>query len=235
MIDRLAEKARSRVAALFRIRTYLSSENMKLMYISFVRSIIEYGSVAWMGAASSHLCKLDRVQSAAQRIGRFSVEPLVNRRKAAAMLFAVKMLSGSCKGVLNKFMPTVYTPSSTAARVSRHTLPGIQIKPVINSKSLAAYRRSFCGALPAIWSTIPQDIIARGEPAGWLKIKSQIKNHLIQKCSDKKCERKPKIKSGLSELSIKSKPFIPKNTDINLDVSLYQQYMQNKADGVLII
>ena len=59
MIDRLAKKARSRIGALARICSYLDSDSMRMMYSSFIRSIMEYGSVAWMGAAPSPLSKLD--------------------------------------------------------------------------------------------------------------------------------------------------------------------------------
>jgi hypothetical protein len=41
----------------------------------------------------------------------------------------------------------------------------------VKSSSLDVYKRSFEGALPAIWSKIPKEIINRGECEGWLKIK----------------------------------------------------------------
>ena len=72
MIHRIAKKARSRIGALQRIGHHLDSRNMELMYISFIRSIMEFGSVAWMGAAQSHPDKLDCVQHSAQKIGGFS-------------------------------------------------------------------------------------------------------------------------------------------------------------------
>ena len=45
-----------------------------------------------MGAAQSHLDKLDKVQHSAEKIGDFTVEPLQARRDAAAMSFALKLL-----------------------------------------------------------------------------------------------------------------------------------------------
>ena len=63
-----------------------------------------------MGAAKSHLEKFDRVQRAAERIGRFKVESLESRREAAAMSIALKLLDDQARGVLKKFIPklTVY-------------------------------------------------------------------------------------------------------------------------------
>ena len=61
IIDRIAKKARSRIVALRRIQPYLTKDNVKTIYTMFIRSVMEYGSVTWMGAANSHLSKLDRV------------------------------------------------------------------------------------------------------------------------------------------------------------------------------
>ena len=115
-----------------------------------------------MGAATSHLRKLDRVQGTAQHIGGFQVESLDARREAAAMSFGLRLLSGSCKGVMNKFIPELYTPSNCSVRSSRHTLKGIQIKPVTDSNSLNVYKFGFHGALPRIWAKLPQQHVSRG-------------------------------------------------------------------------
>ena len=63
MIDVLAKKARSKLAALRRLRFVLDDNSTKTMYIIFVRSVMEYGNVVYMGAADSHLDKLDRIQA----------------------------------------------------------------------------------------------------------------------------------------------------------------------------
>ena len=93
MIDRIAKKARSRIGALRRISYHLDSQTMHIMYTSFIRSIMEFGSVAWMGCAQTHLDKLDRVQSSAQKIGGFTVPPLQLRREAAAVSFVLNTLT----------------------------------------------------------------------------------------------------------------------------------------------
>ena len=76
MVDKLVIKARKRIGALARVSHLLNSENMQLIYSMFIRSIMEYNSVSWMGAAPSHLAKLDRVQQTAERLGGFQVESL---------------------------------------------------------------------------------------------------------------------------------------------------------------
>ena len=62
MIDQIARKAKGRLAALARVKHLLNSSNLKRLYCMFIRSIMEYGSLAWGGAARVHLEKLDRIQ-----------------------------------------------------------------------------------------------------------------------------------------------------------------------------
>jgi hypothetical protein len=136
MIDDIAKKARKRIAALYRMSTSLDSGNLKLMYTSFIRYILEYGSVQWMGAAPSHLAKLDRVQAAAERIGGFKVESLVVRRETAVLALNFKLLDGKGRGILRNQTPTLmnnHTHSKCTRLASDST--GIQIK---NSYSLVS-------------------------------------------------------------------------------------------------
>ena len=49
---------------------------------------MEYGGVQFMGADITHLKKLDSVQAAAEKIGRFTVETLASRREASAVAFS---------------------------------------------------------------------------------------------------------------------------------------------------
>ena len=57
----------------------------------------------YMGAKPVHLLKLDAIQASAQRLGRFEVETLESRRKAAAIRLALRMLDGDCKPGLLQF------------------------------------------------------------------------------------------------------------------------------------
>ena len=74
---------------------------MKLIYTTFIRSGLEYGSLLYMSAAESHLSKLDRIQLSAQALGGFEVESLKSRRDAACVSFACKLLDGRGRGFLN--------------------------------------------------------------------------------------------------------------------------------------
>ena len=172
MVDKLAKKARQRLGALSRVRHLLDKANLKMIYQMFIRSIMEYNSVSWMGAAKSHLDKLDRIQASAEKIGGFTAEPLQARRDAAAMSLALKMLDGRARGELATFKPTLCEPLRLCKKRTRQSLEGTQVVQKVRPKSLDVYKRGFFGVLPEIWSRIPKRIVQRGERVGWLKIKS---------------------------------------------------------------
>ena len=156
MIDLLAKKARCRLAAFRRLEFVLDDNNMKTMYIMFVRSVMEYGNVVYMGAAQTHLEKLERVQRSAERIGNFKVEPLESRREAAAVRLALKLMDGQGRGKLQDFAPQIADVGSY--RPSRHHTNGMRPKTMAKVRSLDVFKRSFIGAIPVIWNKLPKSI-----------------------------------------------------------------------------
>jgi hypothetical protein len=146
-----------------------------------------------MGTAQTHLDKLDRIQASAQKIGGFKIESLQCRREAAAVAFALKLMSGGARGELNNFIPKVIEPLKLTRKRTRHTLEGSHIKTHTNSGSLETSKRGFHGALPNIWKKIPQDIISKGSSKGWLSILNDCKKFLTGK-SDKECQKVKKVK-----------------------------------------
>ena len=173
MVDRLAKKARCKLGAIRRLKQYLDIPNLKLMYTAFVRSGLEYGNVLYMGAAESHLLKLDRIQKSAQALGGFEVESLQSRRDAACLKLGCKLLAGQGRGSLDAFAPSLV---SVQAR-SRHQVGGLQIvMPVAPSKyPLECFRRSFLYRLPEIWSSAPQSLVLKCESSSWCKLPGVLK------------------------------------------------------------
>jgi len=129
MIAAIAKKARCRVGMLCKLRHVMDDDNMKNMYTSFIRPIMEYGSVQFMGAKATHLKKLDVVQKVAERIGNFIVESLGCRREAAAIAFTLKLLNGDGRGVLKDYVPTLITEFSNKDFVlgPRHEIRRLQL------------------------------------------------------------------------------------------------------------
>ena len=98
-IQAIASDARKRLGAIRRMSHMLNDKSIMRAYKSFVRSKIEYGSLASWGAAESHLKKLDRIQESAVALLRNpdpSLLPpsLENRREQAAIGFTCKLLDG---------------------------------------------------------------------------------------------------------------------------------------------
>jgi len=124
MVDKIATKARQRIGALSRVRHLLDNDNLRTIYVMFIRSIMEYNSVSWMGAAPSHLHahKLDRVQRIAQRIGCFTFTPLQARREAAVMSLALKLQDGQGRGELMHFTPVLTEPFRLCKKRTRQSI-----------------------------------------------------------------------------------------------------------------
>ena len=155
---------------------------MKTMYMAFVRSILEYGNVLYMGAAQTHLDKLDAVQSAAEKFGRFKADSLQSRREAAAIDLALKLLDQDCRPGLNQFAPALISGLSVNHDHSTQTqdrMDGIQLQPCVLSKyPLDIFRRSFLGSIHTIWAKLPQDLLRKGKQSKWIYISKKCKKFL---------------------------------------------------------
>ena len=181
MISAMAKKARMRLGMLSRLRHLLDDQNMQCIYCTFIRPVLEYGSTQFMGAAASHLEKLDLVQRTAMRIGRFKVESLQSKREAAAASFTLKLLNGDGRGVLKGVVPEIV--NIPAGRL-RHSVLGLQLVSWAKFNSLNIYKRSYLGSIHEIWSKLPQDMLSIGYDHGWRKITGACKRFLIGKTVD---------------------------------------------------
>ena len=171
MIGAIATKARVRLGMLNRLRPLLSDHNMEAIYTSFIRPIMEYGSMQFMGAADTHLKKLDTIHEKAQRIGNFTLGPLKSRREAAAISFTLKLLDGKGRGVLDAYVP-VFVDNTKLHNYSTQNAPkGLQIKDRSRHKSLISFDRSYLGCIHKIWKKLPNELVQKGAKDGWLKIK----------------------------------------------------------------
>ena len=180
---------------LTRLRSLLDDKNMKCIYSTFIRPIMEYGSIQFMGAAPTHLDKLDAIQRRAERVGRFEVESLASRREAAAVAFTLKLLDGGCRGMLKHMVPTLVDNSNCGkrARDSRHLAAGIQLACRAETTSLDAYKRGYLGSIHLIWRKLPQELVKQGMEHGWLKIKKSCSMHLTGKTTEHRTNKKTKI------------------------------------------
>lgn len=181
MIATKAKKARMRLGMLSKLRRFLDDANMKLMYTSFIRPIMEYGGVQFMGADITHLKKLDSVQAAAKKIGRFTVETLASRREASAVAFTLKLLAGKGRGVLKRHVPEIITRKSNKDYDSMRPAKQLQLADRTETNSLDIYIRSYLGSIHKIWSRLPLSLLVKGEKHGWQKITKKCKEFITGK------------------------------------------------------
>ena len=159
MIDGIAMKARRRLGMLNRLRPLLSDFNMEAMYTSFIRPIMEFGSMQFMGAADVHLKKLDTIHEKAQRIGNFTVGPLNLRRDAQAIAFTLKLLDGKGRGVLNEYVPKFIDQSKLHKHDTQHASKGLQLVDRSRLKSLISFDRCYLGSIHKIWKRLPDKLV----------------------------------------------------------------------------
>ena len=195
MIDKLAKKARCRLGALRRLKPMLDKSNLKQMYTMFIRSILEYGSLVYMGAAKSHLDKLDRVQESAMKLCGFEIESLESRREAAAIGLALDLLDGKGYGELQDHVSTLIEPLKLAKKRTRQNVDaGTQLKPKTKTSSLDSFKSSYLGSIHKIWSRLPQSLVREGLSSNWSKIKSRAKKFCIGKWSPAEKSTRPQRK-----------------------------------------
>ena len=82
-------RGKQRLGLLWRAAPYLSREGRLTVYKGFVRPVLEYASLVWMGAAPSHLSRLDSIQRRALRIigPETELQSLSLRRYVAALTY----------------------------------------------------------------------------------------------------------------------------------------------------
>ena len=145
------------------------------MYTAFIRPILEYGRLLYCSASKTHLRKLDRVQAAAEQLGKFQVESLAARRDGDILNYSLKLLSAKVHPLLKQL-----TPTFTMVKDSHTPAGGYRVSRVTSSKSLIKYERSFFGRLPSIWSRVPTKT-EEGISTDWRHILSR-KKRIYSSC-----------------------------------------------------
>ena len=178
MIDQLVIRCRQRLGALYRIRDYLGQNGIVTAFRSFVRPVCEYGNVIFMGASATHLRKLDLVQQAAERMCQVTFPLLSSRRKASAIGLLCKLLDGQCRGPLQNFCPLL--TSVTHTYHLRHvTDDPLSLQVLTQFNSLDIFIRSFLGAIPLIWASLPLTLRQRAAAEGWTTVRHMLQRHFI--------------------------------------------------------
>ena len=148
------------------------------MYKAFVRSTLEYGNLVYMSAAASNKEKLDRVQSAAAKMGQFEIESLGSRRQAALIGFVFKLMNGDGREMLNDFIHTLIETALSASSKMGHS----RIKEASDFRDTTQqYDRSIGGQIPVIWQLLPPELLVQESVKGWQSANKRCQRYLTEK------------------------------------------------------
>ena len=85
---------KQRVSQLYRCRSLLTSQDLCLMYTSWICPTLEYGNILYCGAALSHLQHLDNLQTRIECTCCSTFQYLLHRHDAAIIGFVYRHLAG---------------------------------------------------------------------------------------------------------------------------------------------
>ena len=174
-------RARQRAGQLYHCHSFLTKEDMCTIYISWIRPTLEYGSNLYSGAASTHLCCLDDLQSRIERSCSFVFQPLSHCQNAAIMGLVCRLLAGVGCGNLQTYCPQFY--GNQVLRWSYRLYPWdpsehLRFVNPCNFRTLDRFKRSWLATAADIWNGLPADLILQGEACGWRTILKDVQRYI---------------------------------------------------------
>ena len=168
-LDALALRGRQRLGFLRRACNYLGDAHSLVCYKAFVRPRLEYAFLAWMGAAPTHLDRLDSVQrSAAALIGPAAarLDFLEHRRRVGALTYLYKLQCWEVPPMLRQMIPErLARPTWGRTRASQAAHDGWHehmLTPLLPGPGPDILRRSFPACVVADWNRLPADFFSGG-------------------------------------------------------------------------
>jgi len=125
---------------------------------------MEYAPLVWIGAAASHLLRLDRVQCRAQRIigGEAALPSLGDRRTMAALSYIYKLYTITTPPQLRRILPPLMQhPTHPRTRRQHRAYSGheYQLRDTLPARCPDLLKRAFPYCVVEKWNTIPTDVL----------------------------------------------------------------------------
>ena len=166
-IQSLTLGARKRIGLLRRTAKVLNGNGRAIVYKAFVRPRMEYAHLTWMGAADSHLWKLDAVQNAAVAIigpDVAALDSLNHRRKVGALTYMYKLQSWDVPPHLQRMIPPRMPQAArgrTRASIDAHQKwHGAMLSNPLPLRSTDNARRAFPYGILKDWNQLPADFFS---------------------------------------------------------------------------
>ena len=182
-IRNTAARANQRLFFFRKACKVLDHKGRVTVYKGFIRPVLEYCPLAWMGAAPTHLGRLDRVQHRAMHMaGPGTLLPsLALRRTVAALCYLYKLQYITGPKQLTKLVPppapACAMPQRTRLQTAvRHRYQLADTLPVNAPNSL---RRSFPYCVLSMWNNLPPDLVSVApHQKGLQRFKTAVNKHL---------------------------------------------------------
>ena len=184
-LSNVSGRAGQKLGALRRISSKLSVPGRATVYKSQVRSVMEYSSLAWMGAAPTHLKKLDSVQERAIKVigvseeaaaTSLNIKPLQHRRNVASATLMYKMRTDSCPEKLKELVP----PPFVRRRKTRLTSLTEQHAVHQARTRTLSFDRTFIVSGSSQWNTLPSSVIGTIDTENLQPFKTRVNKYLLQ-------------------------------------------------------
>ena len=115
----ICTKAQHRLNYLKQLKFRISRNTLEKIYFTFIRPILEYGDVVWLGASHSDLRKIDSIQVEAMRLvsgapfrsnisllyNELGWQKLSDRREHHVLVMMFKIMNGLCLTYLRNLIP----------------------------------------------------------------------------------------------------------------------------------
>ena len=163
-IDMIKSKAWARINVMKRLRYLLDRKSLEIIYISFIRPILEYADVVWDNCAAYQKQELELVQHEAARIvtgctrlvsirllyNEVGWESLESRRSKHKLILFFKMVKGLTPDYLSRLTPQSVGERSARALRNSSNLTGIRTRS-------ALYNNSFLPSVIQSWNSLPAE------------------------------------------------------------------------------
>ena len=168
-IHRTAIRATQRLHFLRKAAVVLCTRGRAVVYKGFVRPLMEYSPLVWLGAAPTHLNKLDRVQLRALKIigPTSALQTLHARRTVAAATYMYKLKFSELAPRLRcLLLPPMLPPDTlrTRRQVSRTHRHPHQLTNPLSRDSPNYLKRSFPYSTIDFWNCLPASVFPAEHP-----------------------------------------------------------------------
>ena len=185
-----ALRANSRLHLLRKCAPLLSSHGRATVYKAFVRPILEYCPLVWMGASATTLGLLDTVQRRALHIigPQYCLSSLSHRRNVAALSYIFKLLRLPVTSPLHSVLPVLDTASTldipaTRSRTRHQQSHPYQLSREVHPQSRDSLLRAFPAGLTPLWNSLPATYFKSQPSLKYLQsFKVAIHKHLQRMC-----------------------------------------------------